>query len=273
MARGTSGPSFFSRGSLMSSGSLKAIVFGATVFILQASLPSLAQTTGESKLIGDFGGNAAIFTAASYSLTSEHILIGMAQSRKITQFGIGFDYSLKKWSKMRLSCEGSLVPLFLEMDPVLDGVSSTNGSGGAIVTLFPEPYRPVNPAPSGYFTVPTANGNALIFGQAIYGPRQSTYAFAALPVGVRLTAAPRSRIQPSFCVNLGALYASRNIPVNNTSSFNFLAYAGPGVEIFFGREHSARIEYLYEHLSNAELGLQNPGVDSATFRLTFAWYR
>jgi hypothetical protein len=107
----------------------------------------------------------------------------------------------------------------------------------------------------------------------IVGPRENTYAFAALPFGTRFTGFTRSRIQPTFAINLGALYGTRNIPVDYTSSFNFLAYAGPGVEVYVDRRHSVRIEYLYEHMSNAGLGAQNPGVDSAAFRVTLAHYR
>jgi hypothetical protein len=239
-----------------------------SVLTLAAIQGQLQSTTAQEN---SFGGKTAVFYSVSYSPTSQHILIGSAQARKITQGGVGLVHGLNVWSNLKIDYEGSAVPLFLESDPVAAGLIP---SGQSAPILFPNPSRVVNVTEYGYWTVPNPNGGYIdVYGESIYGPRQTTYAFAALPVGFRVSGLPRSRIQPTFAIDLGALYATRNVPVDYTSSFNFLACAGPGVDIFLNRKESIRIEYLYEHLSNADIGPSNPGVDSGTYRLTLTHYR
>jgi hypothetical protein len=62
--------------------------------------------------------------------------------------------------------------------------------------------------------------------------------------------------------------ATRDIPVENASQFNFMFSFGPGVQIYSTPQSSIRIEYIYRHISNAGLGNTNPGVDQGTFRFT-----
>ena len=102
---------------------------------------------------------------------------------------------------------------------------------------------------------------------ALFG-RQDTYAAAISPLGVRITAVPRHRIQPSFAINLGFVVSARDIPVAQADQFNFLFSLGPGIQFFTDAHTSWRFEYIYRHISNAGQGNQNPGVDQGVVRVT-----
>jgi len=207
----------------------------------------------------------------SYAANSGKILIGDADDRTLVKAGVGYTKQIKRWSRIKLSYEGSLEPFYQEADPLIIGATIVNPTGPPTVYYSPSPYRPIFRASVIGETNLVGIGVFPIY--AIYGKRERTYAFSAMPFGGRVQGFPGHRIQPTLSVDLGALVATRNIPVDYTSSFNFLSYAGPGVEVYWDNHHSVRIEYLYEHMSNAGLGYQNPGLDSATWRITLTRYR
>jgi hypothetical protein len=243
---------------------------GIRSFVVCAFCFAWLSSSSSAQEAAEFGGRLGIGALGSYSPTSQHILIGRAQGRKTTQAGFDYLHNLKSWSNIKFMYEGSVQPLYLESDPTILGTSTANVLGPPTINIFPEPYRPIGfPVYLGGIQT----GSLFILNNPISGPNETTYAFAVFPVGLRLLTLTKTRIQPTFAINLGAVYATRNIPVDYTSSFNFLAAAGPGVEVFLDRRHSVRIEYLYEHLSNAGLGAENPGVDSGTFRLTVTRYK
>jgi hypothetical protein len=195
----------------------------------------------------------------SYSPDSQGIWVGQAEGRRITQAGVSYSRLIKQWSHVAFSYQGVVEPLFLESDPTIAGIMT---SGQLSPQYFDPPYRPI-----------FINGNYSVGTITLPGPRETTYAFAATPFGMRFQEFPKRHIQPTLSLDLGALYATRDIPIDDASTFNFLAYVGPGVEVFLGHDRSVRFEYLFEHLSNAHLGVENPGIDSSTFRLTLSRYR
>jgi hypothetical protein len=107
---------------------------------------------------------------------------------------------------------------------------------------------------------------------ALFG-KQNTYAAAVSPLGARISAMPRWRIQPSASIDLGFVVSARDIPVDNSAQFNYMLSFGPGVE-FFGDNHTSwRVEYLYRHISNAGQGTNNPGIDQGVLRITVSMHR
>ena len=102
---------------------------------------------------------------------------------------------------------------------------------------------------------------------ALYG-RQDTYAAAFSPLGARINALPRWRVQPSFALDLGFVVSARDIPVDEADQFNYMFSLGPGVQFFSSPQASVRVEYIYRHVSNAGQGYQNPGIDQGVFRVT-----
>ena len=91
------------------------------------------------------------------------------------------------------------------------------------------------------------------------------------PLGYKLSAFPRRRMQP-FVTGLGGFAISpRDIPVFNSSSFNYTFELGAGVEIYQTHSRSCQFEYRYHHLANTESGAANPGIDSGVFKVSYSF--
>jgi hypothetical protein len=202
---------------------------------------------------------------ASYAPDSSHILIGSAEKRRVWTAGFEYGRTLASTQNFRFDYEGSIAPFFQEIDPTLiGGTSSFNG----YTSTFPIPAQRVayvNNDPLGY----VGGGGAPVPIYPIYGSEKS-YAVAISPLGGRVNALNRSAIQPTFSVDLGMVISARNLPIDNSASFNYLFSFGPGIELFYRTNASVRIEYLYRHMSNANSGNLNPGVDAGVFRVTLS---
>jgi hypothetical protein len=186
-----------------------------------------------------------------------------AEQRRV--WTAGLEYSRRLWGNgsLRLDYEGSVAPFFQERDPtlvaeyaIINGNQVIAPASGLRVV-----YANNDPVGGGGF------GNTIPL-YPIYGSTK-TYAFAMSPIGARISGFSSHRLQPTFSTDLGMLFSSRNLPVDDSASFNYLFSFGPGVEILRGNG-AIRLEYLYRHMSNGNAGYNNPGVDSGVFRLTLS---
>ncbi len=75
-----------------------------------------------------------------------------------------------------------------------------------------------------------------------------------------------SRLTPFVSFGLGILVSTDKIP-ENTARLNFTPQIGAGVSIAAGNGRMVTLEYRLHHLSNAELVLPNPGVNSSYFQI------
>jgi Lipid A 3-O-deacylase (PagL) len=202
--------------------------------------------------------------STTYSPTSTHILIGDSEQRRIWSFGVEYSRLLERSRLFRFDYEGSILPVYEETDPTITGTTFT--LGGQSVNSPQTPMRIVYAVRGPVGTLKTPGGGSTpIF--ATTG-RENTYAAAFSPLGVRISALPRSMLQPSFAFDLGFVLSARDIPIDQSSQFNFMFSFGPGVQLFNSPETAIRLEYLYRHTSNAGLGDQNPGVDQGVTRIT-----
>jgi hypothetical protein len=212
----------------------------------------------------ELAGSQSFGIFSSFAPDSSHILIGDAEKRRVWTAGLEFSHRLWGNDSLRLDYEGSISPFFQERDPTLVSetqtlsvsLSNTVAASGQRVTF-------VNNNPIGYAS---AGAGASIPIYPIYGSTK-TYAVAISPIGTRVSGFPSHHLQPTFSTDLGMVFSSRDLPIDDSSSSNFLFSFGPGVQ-FFHRANSIRLEYLYCHMSNANRGDNNPGVDSGVFRLT-----
>jgi opacity protein-like surface antigen len=213
---------------------------------------------------GGVGGVQSFGFSSSYSKTSSHILIGEATNRTIWTLGAEYTHLLYLDRTYRLDYEGSLMPLFEETDPTLTGTVYSNGGQNNYSSQKPVRLVAITQTPVGYVQI---QGGAYIPLYATYG-RQDTYSAAFTPLGGRISAMPRWRVQPSFAVELGFVLSARDIPMDDADQFNFMFLFGPGVQFYTSPKASMRMEYFYRHISNASLGDVNPGIDQGVFRLT-----
>ena len=216
-----------------------------------------------------FGGIQSFGFSTTWSPSSSHILIGDAEQRRIWTLGAEYTHLLSRGPYFRLDYEGSIMPLYEETDPIVDGTSFIF-AGQTILT--PEPPTRIIYAIRGPIGTVVGPGGTVSPIIALTG-REDTYAAAFTPLGARVSALPRWRIQPSFSVDLGFVLAARDIPIDNSDWFNYLFSFGPGVQIFTDAHTSWRLEYIYRHTSNAGQGAQNPGVDQGVVRVTLSLHR
>ena len=91
--------------------------------------------------------------------------------------------------------------------------------------------------------------------------RKSVYGWGASPIGLKFNFRRNRRVQPFGQATGGFLYFSRQAPVDNSSRFNFTFDFSGGVQIVNSNRRSFTIGYKYQHISNANTGTFNPGVD------------
>lgn len=216
-----------------------------------------------------FGGVWSYGVSATYSPDSSHILIGDSEQRQVWTLGANYSHILRDGPRFRFDYEAAVMPVWEERDPTVTGTEFFV-DGQAIIT--PQaPVRVVNETSRPVGTLLTGSGiTAPIY--ALFGT-ENTYAAAVTPLGARVSAMPRWRVQPTFALDLGFVVGSRALPVDESTRFNFTFALGPGIQFYSDAHTSWQVEYVYRHFSNAGLGDQNPGVDQGVVRLTVSRHR
>jgi hypothetical protein len=218
---------------------------------------------------GGFGGVWSYGVSGTYSPDSSHILIGDSRKRQVWTIGAEYSHVLRQGPHFRFDYEAAVMPVWEERDPTVTGTEFFV-SGQPIVT--PQtPVRVVNITHLPVGTILTGSGTfAPVY--ALFGT-ENTYAAAITPLGARLSAMPRWRVQPTFAIDLGFVFSSRDLPIDDAAPFNFMFAMGPGIQFYSDAHTSWRLEYLYRHFSNAGVGDENPGVDQGVVRLTVSRHR
>ena len=215
------------------------------------------------------GGVQSFAFSTTYSPSSSHILIGDAEQRRVWTLGAQYTHRLRQTPQFRLDYEGSIMPVYEETDPAVVGTIFSFSGQSFFTPLAPTRLIYAVRGPVG--SVIQKNGSVTPITAVL--TRQNTYAAALSPLGVRISAFPRSRIQPGFALDLGFVVSARDIPVDQTAQFNYMFSFGPGFEVFASPRTSWRFEYIYRHTSNAGQGVLNPGVDQGVVRITLSHSR
>jgi hypothetical protein len=98
---------------------------------------------------------------------------------------------------------------------------------------------------------------------------RETYGFGASPVGIELDWLPRKKFQPFFGIEGGFLRFDRNVPDFVASKFNFTVDGRGGLHIALPHERSISVAYAFEHMSNAYIARDNPGLDAHMIVVTY----
>jgi len=102
-------------------------------------------------------------------------------------------------------------------------------------------------------------------GSTIYGAGLS-------PLGFKLNFLRQSWIQPFVAASVGFLYFEDDVPVPHSSQFNFTPEVGLGVQFFLAPRRALTIGYKLHHMSNANSGRTNPGMDSHVIYAGFSFF-
>jgi hypothetical protein len=103
------------------------------------------------------------------------------------------------------------------------------------------------------------------------GQRVYAYGGGGSPIGAQVNFLHDRRVQP-FLISSGG-FLSFNRRMFDATQFNFTAQLGAGVQVFTSRHHSIDFGYKYHHISNANRGRINPGMDSHVVFVGVSFFR
>jgi hypothetical protein len=103
--------------------------------------------------------------------------------------------------------------------------------------------------------------------------RKRAYGSGISPVGFQADFFPAHRVQPFLSTNGGAIYFVDRVLSREGSRFMYTIDFGCGINIFRKARQAVSIGYRYQHLSNANISLHNPGMDANTFYLSVSRFR
>ena len=211
---------------------------------------------------------------AAYSNDSSRILLGVAQNRKLLDFGASWSRRLFLDRVVNWQYSGEILPVALESDPM--AVIVQIQTAPAMVTST-YPYGPIvscNTQPTPYSYIDPTTGTTYSGTQDfVCKGRRWTVGEAISPVGMQWNFLPRRKTQPFFIGHGGYMYSTQEIPINGAGSFNFTFDLGAGIELYRSKTRSIRAEYRYHHISNHGTAIENPGVDNGLFQVTYAFGR
>ena len=104
-------------------------------------------------------------------------------------------------------------------------------------------------------------------------PRVTGWGFA--PVGVRFLFRRQSAVRPFAEWTGGMSRHMRNVPIDdpNATNWNFTFDLTGGLHMDAGRGRAVQVGYRFHHLSNANAGRFNPGLDSNVIYAGFSFVR
>src|SRR5919106_624396 len=97
------------------------------------------------------------------------------------------------------------------------------------------------------------------------------YGAGLSPLGVKFNFG-QSWIQPFVAASVGFLYFEDDIPVPDSSRFNFTPEFGLGLQFFLAPKRALTVGYKLHHMSNAYTSRNNPGMDSHVFYVGFSFF-
>ena len=240
--------------------------------LLSKVIHAQAVLPGPSGQPGSSPRTWSLFT--EYSPGSSHIILGYTNQREFVTLGAAFTQRLF-WNHIwALNYRAEIRPLMVESDPVLTGwyynINQPEFQGSGYFRLLQE--MPV---------LSTArrvvNDTFTYQGQMYYQDyvntygRRWTYVGGLSPAGLEAKFLPHSRIQPVLTLMTGFAVSPRDIPMFDSSAFNFTFSFGAGLDFFRRPTRAMRLEYRLQHLSNAYIGTTNPGIDSQMIQVGYSW--
>ncbi len=174
-------------------------------------------------------GIQSIGIFASYSPTSSHILIGTAQQRRIFTSGLEYTHRVRENDWLRLDYSASFSPMYRESDPDMVATETSILGFEMVTPIPPQRVDIVSYAPIGNICYGPGSCSPIY---PIYGRSEKTSGSEVVPIGGRFVFNTRWHAKPTFLAGAGFVISSRDIPVDNSASFNFDFSLGPACRSF-----------------------------------------
>lgn len=106
-----------------------------------------------------------------------------------------------------------------------------------------------------------------------YG-NQHVHGFGFDPVILRWNSALHTaHVSPYIELAGGGIFTNANLPPENTSSFNFTPKGGGGIYLRTRQRQALDIGVRWSHISNANLGVQNPEFNGVQVSIAYHWFK
>ncbi len=107
----------------------------------------------------------------------------------------------------------------------------------------------------------------------VFNQRQRAYGSGLSPVGFQWGYKPLSKVQPFLSTDGGFIYFGNKVLSPQGSQFMYTIDFGGGINFYHLKRQAVTIGYRYQHLSNANISLHNPGMDASTFYVGISRFR
>lgn len=105
--------------------------------------------------------------------------------------------------------------------------------------------------------------------------RKTAYGAGFQPANFRFLFRPNKRIKPFAQVGAGMMFFNQNMPVPESTNYNFTGDFGGGLHIMTNNEPNNRraltLGYRYFHISNFNTSAFNPGYNASTFYIGYSF--
>lgn len=221
----------------------------------------------------------------SFSNDSSHIILGVAENRRLIDAGMDYSRRLGRRSLYSWRYQVEVIPLELLQNPkltttvtytVTGNPTSVNSPAGTFQFSALQARQCASQSNSGTYFEIGANGQEIPVGTYTMSSVCShpwTYGFGVSPLGQKVNFLPRNRLQPYAALNAGFVAFTKTIPSDSATMFNFSFEFGGGVEWNTRPGRAWSVDYRLHHISNANRGVSNPGVDNGTFRVAYSFWR
>ena len=103
--------------------------------------------------------------------------------------------------------------------------------------------------------------------------RRTAYGAGMAPLGGRIVFRPGSRVKPFIGASGGFLLFNEAVPLPRANKFAWTGDAEAGVQIWTERRSSFTLGLRFHHISNANAGAVNPGLNAFLFFAGFSVFR
>ncbi len=107
----------------------------------------------------------------------------------------------------------------------------------------------------------------------VYQPDR-TYGFSFNPVVLKWNFTAGRHVVPYVAAEAGVLVTTKEVPPGDTSKVNFTPTIAAGIYIFRTERRALEFSGHVTHISSANLGNENPGINSSLqFRIGYFWFK
>lgn len=235
--------------------------------------------------LGHFDPKTSYSVFAAYSNDSSHVILGVAENRRLLEVGADYSRRLSGRSFYSWRYQIEVIPLELLQNPKLTTTLTNMALGNPPSIDFPvgtfqysalQQRQCRSESGSGVLYEPGGNGESIPVGTFTFSNVCShpwTYGFGLSPLGQKVNFLPRSRVQPYVALNAGFVAFAGTVPSDTATMFNFSFEFGGGIDWNVRPGRAWSLDYRCHHISNAGRGEANPGVDNGTFRLAYSFWR